>query len=91
MGCRPREHSSIRSRPSSSSSRCMKEARQMIFLGIDWAESGHDACLVDEQGGELARARVGDTLEGVGRLQSLVAVHARSPDDVLVTIETPRL
>ncbi len=43
----------------------------MVFVGIDWAEAHHDICVVDEEGHVLAKRRVPDGLEGVGKLHSL--------------------
>ena len=62
----------------------------MVFLGVDWAEAHHDVCLLDEQGRVLGRARVANSLEGVGRIHALVADYAAEPDAVVVGIETDR-
>lgn len=62
----------------------------MWFLGVDWAETHHDVCLMDEAGGVLARQRITDSLPGASQLQALVAQHAPSPDQVMVGIETDR-
>src|SRR5256712_13727201 len=62
----------------------------MIFVGIDWAEAHHDVCLVDEAGQVLAKRRVAEGLEGVGKLHALVAEHAEEPTSVVVGIETDR-
>ena len=62
----------------------------MVFLGVDWAEEHHDVCLLDEQGKVLGRARVANSLEGVGRIHALVADHSEEPDAVVVGIETDR-
>jgi transposase len=62
----------------------------MVFLGVDWAEEHHDVCLLDEQGKVLGRVRVANSLEGVSRLQALVAEHAAEAESVVVGIETDR-
>ena len=62
----------------------------MVFVGIDWAEAHHDICVVDEEGHVLAKRRVPDGLEGVGKLHALVAEHAEDPAQVVVGIETDR-
>lgn len=62
----------------------------MIFVGIDWAEAHHDVCLVDEVGQVLAKRRVAEGLEGVGKLHALIAEHAEEPASVIVGIETDR-
>ena len=45
----------------------------MIFVGIDWSESHHDACVMDVEGRVLAKGRVPDGVQGVARLHELVA------------------
>ncbi len=62
----------------------------MVFVGIDWAEAHHDACLVDEIGRVLAKRRVAEGLEGVGKLHALIAEHSQDPASVVVGIETDR-
>jgi hypothetical protein len=62
----------------------------MIFVGVDWAETHHDICVLDDAGGVLARKRIPDTLEGVRALHELLAPFAEEPDDVLVGIEKDR-
>lgn len=62
----------------------------MVFLGIDWAEAHHDVCLLDEQGGQLAKARILEGIEEVAKLHELVSVHAEEPEQVIVGIETDR-
>ena len=62
----------------------------MIYLGIDWAEAHHDACVMDEAGTVLAKGRVPDGVEGVARLHGMVAAHAEEPAEVVVGIETDR-
>jgi len=62
----------------------------MIFVGIDWAEEYHEACLLDEQGTALGKRRVADDLAGVRQLQELIAEHAEDPGQVVVGIETDR-
>ena len=44
----------------------------MIFVGIDWAETHHDVCLLDGQGQVLATRRIPEGLEGVARLHALL-------------------
>lgn len=62
----------------------------MIFVGIDWAEAHHDACIVDERGEVLAKQRVPDGVEGVGRLHAMIADHVEEPSDVVIGIEIDR-
>ncbi len=62
----------------------------MIYVGVDWAEAHHDACVMDEAGTVLAKARVPDGVEGLARLHGMVAAHAEEPEEVVVGIETDR-
>lgn len=62
----------------------------MIFVGIDWAEAHHDVCVLDNEGRVLAKGRVPDGVEGVGRLHAMVAEHAEEPTEVVVGIEIDR-
>lgn len=62
----------------------------MIFVGIDWAEAHHDVCVLGDDGSLLAKGRVPDGVEGVGRLHEMVATHAEEPADVVVGIEIDR-
>ncbi|MGH3097089.1 MAG: IS110 family transposase [Streptosporangiales bacterium] len=72
----------------------------MLFIGDDWAEDHHDVELEDEGGRRVARARLPEGLEGIGRLHALVAEHAPAawadlpPEQVaarvVVGIETDR-
>jgi len=62
----------------------------MIFVGIDWAEAHHDVCLLDDGGQVLAKRRVAEGLEGVGKLHALIAEYAEEPASVVVGIETDR-
>ena len=39
-----------------------------ITCGIDWAEGHHDIAIVDEQGRQLARARIDTGLHGFTEL-----------------------
>jgi transposase len=66
------------------------EEMPMVFVGIDWAEAHHDICVVDEEGQVLAKRRVPEGLEGVGKLHALLAEHADDPAMVVVGIETDR-
>jgi len=63
---------------------------RMVFVGVDWAETHHDVCLLDEQGKVLGKRRIPEGLEGVSRLHELVAEHAEEPAQVVVGIETDR-
>jgi len=86
------EHCSISSSPLSfgSVSTRASEEMLMVYVGVDWAEAHHDICVVDETGHVLAKRRVPEGLEGVGKLHALVAEHAEDPASVVIGIETDR-
>ena len=50
-----------------------------VFVGHDWAEAHHDVHVEDEQGRQLAKARLPEGVEGVARFHALVAEHRRQP------------
>ena len=65
----------------------------MLFVGDDWAEDHHDVEFVDEAGRRLAKARLGEGVQGITRLHELVAAHVpedAEPGQVVVGIETDR-
>jgi transposase len=65
----------------------------LLFVGDDWAEDHHDVELVDEAGRRLAKARLGEGVQGITRLHELVAAHVpedAEPGQVVVGIETDR-
>lgn len=62
----------------------------MIYVGIDWSESHHDVCVLDERGEVLAKGRVPEGVEGLSRLHAMVADHAEDPAEVVVAIELDR-
>ena len=62
----------------------------MIFVGIDWSETHHDACIVDAEGSVLTKGRVSEGVDGVAKLHEMVAAHAEDPSDVAVGIELDR-
>jgi transposase len=62
----------------------------VIFVGIDWAEAHHDVCVLDEEGRVLAKGRVPEGVQGVGRLHAMVAEHAEDPGEIVVGIELDR-
>jgi len=65
----------------------------VLFVGDDWAEDHHDVELVDEAGRRLAKARLGEGVQGITRLHELVAAHVpedAEPGQVVVGIETDR-
>jgi hypothetical protein len=63
-----------------------------ITCGVDWAEDHvcHDVALLDEQGVQLARARIDSGATGFSELLSLIAEHGGSPGDTPIAIETDK-
>ena len=61
-----------------------------IFVGIDWAETHHDVCVLGPGGELLAARRITEGIEGIACLHALVADHAEEPADVVIGIETDR-
>ncbi len=59
-----------------------------IFIGDDWAEDHHDICLMGESGEVMASRRIPEGIAGIARLHDLIASHARSPNEIIVGIET---
>jgi hypothetical protein len=62
----------------------------MIFVGVDWAETHHDVCVLDEAGDVLARKRIPTRLKECGRCTNCSRTHAEEPDEVIVGIEKDR-
>jgi hypothetical protein len=61
-----------------------------IFVGVDWAESHHDVCVMDESGMKLGKRRVPEGIDGVRQFHELVEPFIAEPADVRVGIETDR-
>ena len=65
----------------------------LLFVGDDWAQDHHDVELVDEAGRRLAKARLGEGVQGITRLHELVAAHVpedAEPGQVVIGIQTDR-
>jgi hypothetical protein len=62
----------------------------VIFVGIDWAEQHHDYALMNPDGQVVARGRVPEGIDGIGRLHAVIADHADVAEQVAVGIETDR-
>lgn len=67
-----------------------QEVEQMIFVGLDWAESEHAVCVLDEHGGVLATRQIPESTAGMSQLQGLLAGLAAEPEEVVIGIETDR-
>jgi transposase len=62
-----------------------------LYCGIDWAEGHHDVALVDQDGTQVAKARISDDAGGYRQLLELLVEHGDSPEQPIpVAIETSR-
>jgi transposase len=61
-----------------------------LFVGHDWAEAHHDVHLEDDQGREVAKARLAEGVEGIARFHALVAPFVEDPSEVTIATETDR-
>jgi transposase len=68
----------------------MEGARDMIFVGNDWAEEHHDVCVMDESGKTLAIRQFDHGIDGVAMFHDLVAGFVSEPCDVVIGVETDR-
>ena len=62
----------------------------MIFVGIDWAETHHAVCVLDDQGGVLSSRKIAEGSAGATELVTLLAEHAATSTEVVIGIETDR-
>ncbi len=60
----------------------------MLLVGIDWADTEHVYCLMDDTGATLATGTIAHTAEGLERFMALVRTRVQNPQDVLVALET---
>src|SRR5437667_6383113 len=86
----PIEHRSIRAPRTPPGSRSSREGGGVIFVGIDWSETHHDACVLDVDGRVLTKGRVPEGIDGVSTLHEMVAAHAEDLSEVVVGIELDR-
>ena len=61
-----------------------------VFVGHDWAEAHHDIHVEDDQGQQLAKARLPEGVEGVARFHELLAGFVDEPSEVMIATETER-
>jgi transposase len=59
----------------------------MLFVGIDWAEAEHAACLIDAAGAVRRRLKVPHTAAGLRRLRAAIAELEPTAGEVLVALE----
>jgi transposase len=65
------------------------EVVAMLFVGVDWAEAQHAACLVDAAGVVVRRLTIEHRPAGLARLRAAIAAVEPEPAAVLVAIERP--
>jgi hypothetical protein len=61
----------------------------MLYVGVDWAEAEHAACLLDAAGAVVRRLTIPHRPAGLARLRAAIAAVAPEPAAVLVAIERP--
>ena len=61
----------------------------MLFVGVDWAEAQHAACLVDARGAVRRRLAIPHSPAGLARLRAAIAAVEGEPTAVLVGVERP--
>src|SRR5947209_859124 len=84
-----REHPDIRTRTPKARS-CWKETEPMWFAGIDWADSHHDALVIDEAGVPVGSVRVAHTKAGLDDLKRFLLEIAGRPEQLACIVETSR-
>ncbi len=60
----------------------------MWYAGIDWADTHHDAVVIDEAGRQADALRVMHTKEGLAELTSFLLARAKTPDQMACIVET---
>ena len=61
----------------------------MLYVGVDWAEAEHAACLLDAAGAVVRRLTIPQRPAGLARLRAAIAAVEPEPAAVLVAIERP--
>jgi hypothetical protein len=60
----------------------------MWFAGIDWADTHHDALVIDETGQRAGSLRVAHTKAGIEELKRFLLGIAKTPDQLACIVET---
>jgi transposase len=60
----------------------------VLLIGIDWADTEHVYCLMDDTGTTLATGTIAHTAEGLDRFMALVRARVQSSQDIFVALET---
>ena len=61
----------------------------MLFVGVDWAETQHAACLLSAEGVVISRLQIAHSKVGLKRLREVIDAAEAEPSAVLVAIERP--
>jgi transposase len=61
----------------------------MLYVGVDWAEAEHAACLLDAAGAVVRRLTIPQRPAGLAQLRAAIAAVESVPTAVLVAIERP--
>lgn len=62
----------------------------MWFAGIDWADTHHDAQVIDETGMPAGSLRVAHTKAGIEELKRFLLDIAKTPEQLACIVETPQ-
>jgi len=62
--------------------------RSLLLVGIDWADTEHTYCVMDEADAVVTSGTIPHTPEGVTRLVSTLRARAAAPADACVALET---
>jgi transposase len=60
----------------------------MVYVGIDWSERHHDVEVLGEDGRRLKSLQIGHGVEGLAKLQEVLAGLAAEPAEVVVAVES---
>ena len=59
-----------------------------IFIGIDWSETHHDICILQENGSRLSAFQVEHTPKGFAKLEQQIEKLGLPAEENLVALET---
>lgn len=62
--------------------------RNLLLVGIDWADEQHAYCVMDETGGLVTHGTIPHAPEGVAHLVNTLRAHATEPAEICAALET---